>query len=428
MKDDFIEKIKLMSESELETISKDFSFYTPEERMLALEELERRNKLSDELIQTKEIMESENEGLQEFEPVKHKIALKDLFPQKNYLFTPLLIYLNTFVFIIMLFLGVNFFNPNVGSLLQWGGNIGFSTLNGQYWRLLSSIFIHSGIVHLFCNMFALLYIGTILEKTIGKGKFIFVYLVSGIMASVASIFIHSNILSVGASGAIFGLFGVLLSLLLFKEFTINDFSKKSLYSTVGFFVLYNIMYGFNNEGIDNAAHIGGFLSGFLIGFVYYYLMKDKLPKAFAYISIIVFFSAFSTLLLYNKGKDIKMYNNVMNEYAVNEEKAIQIYKEDLNNVPNEQIPLLKEKINKQGIVLWDTNICLIKRLQKNKYPQEVQNRLQIVFEYTKLRKKSYQILIQYFDNPTNELNLEYTNVLKQIEEKLNNLNGTQKNN
>ncbi len=426
MKDNFIETITTKSDSELETISKDYTFYSPEERMFALQELERRNKLINELSKIKQTIESEKEGMENIEPVKLKISLKDLLPQKSHLCTSILIYINTFIFILMLFSGVDVFNPDTYTLFRWGGNLRFSTLDGQYWRLLSSVFIHSGIVHLFCNMFALLYIGTILEKTIGRTNYIFAYLISGIIASASSIFIHSNIVSVGASGAIFGLFGVLLSLLLFKEFNIKDFSKKSLYPSVIFFVCYNILYALQNEGIDNAAHIGGLISGFLIGLVYYYVIKNKLHKSIAYISIITLFSFISTLSLFQMAQNVKLYNYILKKYTINEENALNIYKEDFNNIPKDKIPLIKEKIYRQGVVLWDTNICLIKILQQKNYPDEIQHRLQTVLEYTKLRKKSYETLIQLFDTSSEELSTEYILLDKQIEEKINLLNGSKK--
>lgn len=158
-------------------------------------------------------------------------------------------------------------------------------MHGQFWRLLTSIFLHAGIIHLVANLYALLFVGAVLEKAIGKNKFLLAYIVTGVFASLSSLIFHDNIVSVGASGAIFGLFGVLLALLHFKEFNVTDISKKNLLLSVGLFIFYNIIYGFNKPGIDNAAHIGGLLSGFIIGLSYYLIIKEKLKPIVVYISI-----------------------------------------------------------------------------------------------------------------------------------------------
>jgi rhomboid protease GluP len=278
MKENFPEILKNKTDKELELISKDHVFYTPEERLLAFNELESRNKLNNELAVSQiELIESLKVDEEELIP-SHKISFKDLIPHKNYLFTPTLIYINVFIFLLMTLTGVSFFEPRVDSLIAWGGNVRFLTLNGQYWRLLTSFFLHAGIFHLVFNMYALLYVGAILESAVGKFKYVFAYVLAGLVASISSLIINENIVSVGASGAIFGLFGTLIVLLLFKKIKISNVSNKSLLLSVGLFVFYNIFYGFSNEGIDNAAHVGGFICGLLIGFSYYLIFKGKIKN------------------------------------------------------------------------------------------------------------------------------------------------------
>jgi membrane associated rhomboid family serine protease len=117
-------------------------------------------------------------------------------------------------------------------------------------------------MHLFANMYGLLFVGIFLEPRIGKIKYASIYLGTGIIASIASLWWHDATVSVGASGAIFGLYGVFLALLLTKVFP-KDFSKAFLISTL-IFVGFNLVMGLTG-GIDNAAHIGGLVSGFIIG-------------------------------------------------------------------------------------------------------------------------------------------------------------------
>jgi rhomboid protease GluP len=115
---------------------------------------------------------------------------------------------------------------------------------------------------LFSNMFGLYIIGLFLEPVLGKTKYLLIYLTTGIFASLNSIWWHAATISVGASGAIFGLYGFFLALLLLKVFP-PQLSKAFLSFTL-IFVGYNLLMGLMG-GIDNAAHIGGLISGFLIG-------------------------------------------------------------------------------------------------------------------------------------------------------------------
>src|SRR5690606_16266500 len=138
------------------------------------------------------------------------------------------------------------------------------TTDGQWWRLLTSTFLHGGLMHILANMYGLLFVGIFLEPLLDKKKYMLVYLTTGILASVASIWWYDATVSVGASGAIFGLYGFFLACLLLKVFP-PDFGKAFLTSTL-VFVGFNLLMGFTG-GIDNAAHIGGLVCGFILGLI-----------------------------------------------------------------------------------------------------------------------------------------------------------------
>jgi membrane associated rhomboid family serine protease len=139
-----------------------------------------------------------------------------LKPKEGYFITPILIYLNIAVFIIMMVAGLGFMSFKGQDLLIWGANFRPSTTGGEWWRLLSSSFLHGGIMHLLFNMYGLLFVGMFLEPALGKTKFLVSYLVAGILASVASLWWYEATISVGASGAIFGMYGLFLHLCLLK--------------------------------------------------------------------------------------------------------------------------------------------------------------------------------------------------------------------
>ena len=127
---------------------------------------------------------------------------------------PIITYLIIAICVVM-FLITCLFNGNVidisASLLaRLGGNLGYYTKNGEYYRLFTCMFLHAGILHLALNMYSLFIIGPRVEDFFGKGKFLLIYFLSGISGSLLSIGLNGNVMSVGASGAIFGLFGALI--------------------------------------------------------------------------------------------------------------------------------------------------------------------------------------------------------------------------
>lgn len=127
--------------------------------------------------------------------------------------------------------------------------------NGEYWRLLTVALTHGGLMHLFFNMYALLVLGNTLESAIGRNKFLAIFLISQLGASFASIYFGAiNVVSVGASGAIFGLFGAMV--VISKRFGLET---KQVYVIVGI----NFVIGFIFPGIDWHAHLGGLISGFI---------------------------------------------------------------------------------------------------------------------------------------------------------------------
>ncbi len=189
-----------------------------------------------------------------------------LIPSKSYLVTPLINYANALVFIAMVLAGISPLNPTARELFQWGGNLRPAVTHGEWWRLLTYMFLHGGAMHLLMNTYALLYIGMFLEPLMGRFRFFSAYMLTGICAGLMSIAIHANSVGVGASGAIFGMYGVFLSMLTTSH--LQKTLRKTMLRSILFFVLFNLLYGLQGN-TDNAAHIGGLVSGFLIGYAYY---------------------------------------------------------------------------------------------------------------------------------------------------------------
>ena len=195
-------------------------------------------------------------------------------PRKGFMATPILIDLNLLVFIVMIASGVGIMSPSTLSLLKWGADFGPLTLTGDWWRAVTCNFIHIGAFHLLMNMYAFMYVGLLLEDLIGSRRMFMSYLLTGLCSAVFSLYMHGETISSGASGAIFGLYGIFLAFLFFHR--IAKEQRKALLTSILIFVGYNLVYGMK-AGIDNAAHIGGLLSGFLLGIIY--VCSYKFEKA-----------------------------------------------------------------------------------------------------------------------------------------------------
>jgi rhomboid protease GluP len=212
MKNNFTEVMGGKSDAELQTIATQRDRYEPEAFLAALEELEKRNLATPAILQQKENVVTQI-SQQQAEAWARAAQTKEntfaLFkPTKRYFYTPIILYVNVAIWLLMIATGVDVFQPSVQDLINWGGNLRGLTLNGEEWRLLTCTFLHGGIIHLALNMFTLLQVGALLEIKFGNHRFFLCYLAAGVLASIASIAFHENIVSVGASGAIFGLYGL----------------------------------------------------------------------------------------------------------------------------------------------------------------------------------------------------------------------------
>lgn len=196
-------------------------------------------------------------------------------PVSGYFVTPLILNINILVFVLMAINGISMLEPGGADLLAWGANMRPFVAAGQWWRLITACFLHIGILHLAMNMYAFLLIGAQLERRLGKRRFLTAYLLTGIVASLTSIWWHERTISAGASGAIFGMYGVFLALL--TTDLVEKSNRKQLLASILFFIVYNLLGGLQ-AGIDNAAHLGGLLAGVAIGYSFVPALRRVLPE------------------------------------------------------------------------------------------------------------------------------------------------------
>jgi len=165
-------------------------------------------------------------------------------------------------------------SPGTEMLRAWGANFGPLTLNGEWWRMFSSMFLHIGFVHIAFNMAALWNLGQSAEELFGTRRFVNLYFISGFGGSCLSMLFNPGVTSAGASGAIFGVYGALFAFFFAhrKEMGKEAFLAGSKSATA--FLVLNIVLGFT-FGFDNFCHLGGLVSGFLCGT--FYLPRGNKP-------------------------------------------------------------------------------------------------------------------------------------------------------
>ncbi|MBV8207731.1 MAG: rhomboid family intramembrane serine protease [Acidobacteria bacterium] len=158
-------------------------------------------------------------------------------------------------------------HPTAPVLLRWGANFGPETVSGWWgWaRLITSIFVHIGLVHLIVNMWALLNLGFLGEYLFGSRTTLLIYLVTGAVGSLASLAWNPRAISAGASGAIFGLAGALLMVFPFARLPLSRSAVWLTSASLVIFAVYNLAYGFITSKVDNAAHLGGLGAGLVFG-------------------------------------------------------------------------------------------------------------------------------------------------------------------
>lgn len=303
-----------------------------------------------------------------------------------------LIGINLLVFIAMAVSGVSIIDPTGLDILNWGGNMRAYTASGEWWRLITSVFVHIGIIHLLLNMYALYMIGLYLEPILGRWKFLAAYLSAGVLASLTSLWWHDASVGAGASGAIFGMYGLFVALL--TTSLIDKKLRGGLMQSMAVFVVYNLIYGLKGN-IDNAAHIGGLVSGFVLGYIYYFFQKkDKEAKMFPAVAIALAIVA-TMGMLRNYNDDSVKFDKAWEEFAVLEEKGIKVMTQRDSLTAQEFIKMAET----EGIPTWVQIKDLLKKTDDYKLPADRSQQRTLLKEYADLRLRYLQLWVKWEKDP-----------------------------
>jgi rhomboid protease GluP len=171
--------------------------------------------------------------------------------------------------------GMSPMQPGGEDLYRWGANATSAVQAGQWWRLLTAMFLHGGIVHLALNMYALWEAGLMVTRFFGNRGFLVAYLGAGLVGNALSLYFSGQTgVSVGSSGAVFGVAGALLAAVLQHRGKFPMGRSKQMLTSLAIFIVYSLVYGLSRQGIDNAAHIGGLAAGFVVG----WLLVEKIGE------------------------------------------------------------------------------------------------------------------------------------------------------
>jgi len=192
---------------------------------------------------------------------------------KRYTLTYTLIALNVTVYLLSAFFSQSLIDMQMQTLVNLGALYGpLTVLKGEWWRLFTAMFLHGGMTHLLMNMFSLYIVGRAAQMYFDTKSYLSIYLFSGLLGGLVSLYIHPASVGVGASGAIFGVFGALAGFFLAHRDKIASHSKAFM-KDFAMIIGINLVIGFSIPSVDVSAHIGGLAVGFVGGFV---LSKD--PK------------------------------------------------------------------------------------------------------------------------------------------------------
>jgi membrane associated rhomboid family serine protease len=178
--------------------------------------------------------------------------------------TNLIFGVNVSAFVVSLAFGAGLLAQHPEVLIRLGSNFTPLTRSGEWWRLLTNTFLHFGILHIAFNMWALATNGPLAERLYGSTRYLLIYLSAGIAGSAASLWWHPVVNGAGASGAIFGIFGALLAFFLRRHGGVPLSVIQAHRTSIGIFIAYALFNGARVKGIDNAAHLGGLVTGLVL--------------------------------------------------------------------------------------------------------------------------------------------------------------------
>jgi membrane associated rhomboid family serine protease/antitoxin component YwqK of YwqJK toxin-antitoxin module len=261
-------------------------------------------------------------------------------------------------------------NIDVLAILHAGGNLNPFTMDGQQWRVISSMFLHFGVIHLVVNMLGLYLLGSTLEPIVGTSRFLLIYFFCGIAAGIASLLFNFYTISAGASGAIFGLFGYRLGTELIRD---SDDRQKLIALAIGFigFVIVNALVA-TSISVDIAGHLGGLIAGITIAALHYRFELLVANWSLASAVVILF------LITFTLPKDLLNYYRIFKRVLAAERRTNRFYQ---NSMSDAQLVDSLAVISKE----WDSITHALRKIPAIR--EELQADTAVLAQYISLQKQ-----------------------------------------
>ena len=332
------------------------------------------------------------------------------FGFRNHEITFMLIAINLLVYLVMVLTHVDYLNPSVNDI---SGNVKYNITEGEWWRLVTAVFVHIGILPLLVNMAGLYFIGLMVEPLLGKLKFLIAYLCTGVIAGLASIIWIEEGVTAGASGAVFGMFGVLAAFATTRY--INKKFPKTWVAGIFAYVVFNVYTGFHGAN-DNAANAGGFIAGLCIGYLFYFFhFKRNLARAGgARISIEILLITALTVFIYVK-------KNSKDDTLRFEKEVMKLNQIELKAMT--QMQQLQSKTNEEAaMVLRDSALPQWKHFQEEitktdayRLDDQFKQKRKLLAKYAALRVHQTELIYKSINEGTDKYNAEIDEVSDKIE-------------
>ncbi len=284
--------------------------------------------------------------------------------------------------------------PDGDVLIKWGADFRPVTLDGgQWWRLFTSTFIHAGYLHLLINLYALLFIGSLLEPILGSLRYALFYILTGMLASLANVRLNETLICFGATGAIFGLYGIFLALLTTRM--IEKKARVALLTSIGLYVAYNLAAGIQGHTF-NAAMIGGLAAGILFGYCAISSLReeDELEQGVKLLRNLALSTGITILAI------LIVYKTVDKKYLLLDERMKRFYRYEMNaiNLGNYNFsPIIsgtndfQDSLINMSLANWRRCDRILDSINHMDLPPALKSRNNLIMRYVSLRKEILEL-------------------------------------
>lgn len=339
---------------------------------------------------------------------------KITFGIKDHEVTFFLILANIVLYFIMIYRGVDVYNPLPKDITLWGGNVKEFVAAGEWWRLVTNLFVHVGVQFLMVSLIGLYFIGIMVETVLGKVKFLIGYLTTGALASLASIYFAANGVTAGASGAIAGLYGILIAFA--TTGYVNKKFNKIWFLGVMAYLVFAIWFGVNN-GIDNTSNLGGLIAGIIIGYLFYlfHFRKNLARSGGIRISIeVVLITALLIFLYIRSGKDdsLRFEKAVMKLNQIELKAMTQMQK--LQDAEDNEAAA--KTLKEEALPLWKNFQKEIDKTDVYRLDDKFNQKRKLLHDYAQMRIKQTNLIYKSISEDTDKYNAEIEKVSVEIEQ------------